>query len=708
MRILRIGILLLCFSCFASALQAQMRSEKFKMAEELMYRLKYYEAAVAYEEVLKESPNLVSVRIKLARLYDQLNHYPKAIQHYQQLLDVKLEEEPLIEYQYAILLKKDGQYKKSIEHFEHFIKDYQGGDKSFMAKKVKDQITGCERALLAGNKSNYTVRPLSEINSAYTDLSPVIKGNQLVFSTIPSDTPLIYIDEFGIQNFMELYEVTYDHYKDSVVSAPKKFGKNYWNEANSNVTGGAFSADGKRFYFSSCKLGLHGVSSCQIMGTALTDSGWTTPKNLGPLVNDPEGIFSSTHPALSEDVRKKRDILYFASNRPGGEGGFDLYEVEVDQNFNAGKLDNLGKRINSEGNEITPFIDPKDQSLYFSSDGLIGAGGYDVQKAKRKGKRLDKPKQLGSPFNTSKDEFYFSVIGKDKFLLVSNREGAKAYYQDYILDDVFLIYKPQIHKFLLVNVQMNDSAKTATNYIPLSVNGKDSVLFAGQAWEVPLDSVLMLKTKGEGLINASSTITITEKSPDTTYITLVVDQIVEEREIRLNNIYFAFNSDSLTDSSKIELEALYKILTDNPLFKIEIGAHTDNIGKEKYNLELSQKRAQSVVTFLLEKGVRPERLVAKGYGMSQPIAPNELENGEDNPEGRQRNRRIVFKIIGSVEAEVILNTEKKEWEKSDKLLNDKNEQVNAEEKDQEDEEDIENEGDDDGDDEIENKTPLKE
>ena len=651
------GLLYLLTALLLSAGTAfgQRRSPKLKIAEEFMYAMKYYEAADAYEEVLAENPNFTEIKLKLAKLYDRLNDLNRAAQLYSELLNSKIEDEPLLQYNYAVVLKKKGEYDAAIKLFEQFIKGYQGGDKSSLSKRVKNEIKGCERAKLSGRDTSFVVKNL-KINSGYTELSPVFHENKLLYSSIPSDTPLFYTEELGIQRFMELYQVEFDHYGDSIASKPKKFGKNYWNADGQNITGGAFSRDSLRFYFSSCKIDkIDGRNVCRLYGTALTDSGWTTPKDLGDQINDPENLYSSTHPTLDITKRKKNDLLYFASNRPGGEGGYDLYEVELDDKFNPGKVQNLGRKINSDGNEITPFIDPKDQSLYYASDGLIGAGGYDIQKAKRKGRRLGKPKQLGYPFNTSYDDFFYFKYNKNKFLLVSNRPGSKPYYKNYQLDDIYFIYKPQIRRYLAVQVRLDDSTQTLMDEASISLKTAnfDTLLTNGAVWQAQLNRSYELKSLGDSLINASTSVQIDKGSPDTTYVTLLVSRIVKEQEIRLNNLYFAFNSDSLTDSSKTELENLYQILLDNAQFKIEIGAHTDNIGKEKYNLELSQKRAQAVVSFLTEKGIDSTRLVAMGYGMSKPIAPNTLENGDDNPEGRKLNRRIVFKILGTISPDAV-------------------------------------------------------
>ena len=634
---------------------AQFRSEKLLIAEKLESENKYIEAIDAYEEVVEENPTLHEVIYKLAVMTENYGAL-KTAQKWQQLLaDKHAELYPKAAFHVATLLKKQGKYEKAIAEFEAFANSYTGFDKGSVKKTIKSEIEGCQKAINAIVDTSFIQRPLNEINSSYTDLAPIIHENQLYFSSIQTDSALTYTDEEGQEQFMQLWRTDFNHETDSVSDSIVRFGLPSWYAESENMAGGAFSEDGLRFYFSRCHIDLNRKNLCKIYGATKSDTGWAAAVPIKGDVNDADNIYSSTHPNLShyQKRKKKRDVLYFSSNRPGGKGGYDLWEVELDYYFNAGKAKNLGNRINTVQNEITPFYDKEEQTLYFSSNGLGGYGGYDVFSAAKKGRRFGKPIQLNFPFNSSRDDFHYSKISPYKSLLVSNRSGAKNYYKEFVLDDIFLFVKEEeVKNFIALNTYIKDSVLISLDsaLVELTVNNlTKTTLPSTTLFQVFKDTLYQFNTKVNGYINASTSVRITEETPDTLQLKLVVEKIEKEKEIRLKNIYFDFDSDVLTDSSKMELDSLLIIMDNNPLFKIEIGAHTDNKGRANYNLNLSQKRAESVVNFLKEKGIAQERLVAKGYGMNRPIAPNKNKDGSDNPKGRQLNRRIVFKIIGMIE-----------------------------------------------------------
>ncbi len=646
--------LLVCMVLVGTA-NGQYRSEKLKIADKLQAQKKYFEAIDAYIEVLEENPTLDRTIFKLASMLDSYGNYVEASKWYKILSENHSKKYPKIILTRALLEKKQGHYEAAIKLFEKFQKNYQGDDKSYLTKYIKNEITGCDRAILSETDSSFIQKNLDDLNSVYTDLSPVVFGGKIYYSSIPADTAITYTDEKPCTKTQKLWVADYDVNKTIATSKPKLFGNKNWYLENEHISGGAFSPDGKRFYFSRCKAISSTKNTCSIYGANKTDSIWSKAFIIMGGVNSPDGKFSSTHPTISKTKKRKRkkDQLYYASNKSGGQGGFDIWMVEIDDEFIAGKIKNMGRKINTPKNEITPFYHEQGRALYFSSEGQIGAGGYDIYKVKKSGRRFKKPRQLEKPFNTSYDDFYFHKIDKNNVLLVSNRPGAKIYHKGYILDDIFSLHR-EIKKNIIVNTYSKDSLAVPMDSVLLEVVQDDSIRFeimSNNTIEVAIGSKYYIASHLKGYFNASTTVEITDQSSDLTLIPLTVERVVDEKEIRLNNLYFEFNSALLSDSSLGELDSLLTILQNNPDFVIEIGAHTDNKGRKKYNINLSQKRAQSVVDYLVSKNISQDRLVAKGYGMSKPIAPNSLEDGADNPEGRALNRRIVFKIIGTGESE---------------------------------------------------------
>ena len=258
---------------------------------------------------------------------------------------------------------------------------------------------------------------------------------------------------------------------------------------------------------------------------------------------------------------------------------------------------------------------------------------------------------MESPINTNLDEFYYTASNSSDAYFVSNRTGTKKYYKDYVLDDIFKVNQI-VKKFIIVKTFEKDSAQKEILNSSITIKNINT----SEVKNVKTNDVIEVLTNSPFLINSivSSHINGTKEfkfSPDleddTITVSLFLEKVIANKEITLKNIYFDFNSDSLKAESKFELDTLNQILVDNPNFTIEIGAHTDDVGKSDYNLTLSQKRAQSVVNYLIAKGINQNRLIAQGYGLTKPIAPNKNEDGTDNPEGRQLNRRIVFKIVGT-------------------------------------------------------------
>jgi OOP family OmpA-OmpF porin len=632
----------------------QFRPETLRRADKLLENHKFYEAIEHYKQAFIEAPYLQEIAYKIASLYKKNNATEQAKKWYEEVLKFKTQDYVLAKFEYAIVLKRLGKYEKAISTFEEFIKYYNGDDKADISKVVDRQIKGCDRAMMSENDTSFEVINLSEINSSYTDISPLIFQDSLYFSSIKTDTPLTYLDDIGIKVQMNLQKVGFDSVEDTLKGEAKTYGPERLLGDNSHYGGAVFTAGGQIMLFTKCTTDEGFKNHCDIYGAKkLQSNKWSEPIKLGPTVNDEFGFASSTHPCIAPHRKKNKNVLYFSSNKTGGQGGYDLWTVDIDHNFVCSRAKNLGRKINSPGDEITPSYSENQQTFYFSSNGQIGFGGFDVFRVKKEGQRFKTPSALEGPFNTSSDDFFFQNYEKDKYVIASNREGAKKYHNQYVLDDIFIIKKIQSKKYLIARVFLKDSLLTEVDSAQIQMVSIDTSRFINNSElaRVFTEQDYTLSTNIDGFINDSKTVSISEASRDTIIVNLSVSKVQKEQEIQLKNIYFAFNSDSLTDSSKIEINLLHTILINNPQFKIEIGAHTDDVGKDEANKELSQRRAESVVKYLISKDISKKRLIAAGYGESTPIAPNKNSDGSDSNEGRRLNRRIVFKIIGIVEDE---------------------------------------------------------
>ncbi|MCR4964485.1 MAG: OmpA family protein [Bacteroidales bacterium] len=370
---------------------------------------------------------------------------------------------------------------------------------------------------------------------------------------------------------------------------------------------------------------------------------WTEPKSLGSNINNPNTWESQA--SLSSDGR----ILFFASDRPGGFGGSDIWYSERNSDGSWRKPINLGPKINTEGNERSPFLHTDSKTLYFSSSGFDGIGGQDIffSKLDAKGKWSD-PVNIGYPINTENDEvdFFVSLDGKTGYFS-SNHYGNN----DWNIYEFELYEDARPHKMLIVKgsvtadddelenavVEIRDTAAKVIATGVVSSNNKQYAV----ATEVPKEDAapLIVTVKKEGHSYDAQVIT-PEQITNEPIITkdAEIKAIETGKVCDLKDIYYETNSYQLTQASQVVVNLFVEFLLDNPTVKVEIQGHTDNIGNDNDNLLLSERRAKAVYDLVVSKGIPTSRLRYKGYGESQPIADNNTASG------RAKNRRTVFLI----------------------------------------------------------------
>lgn len=370
---------------------------------------------------------------------------------------------------------------------------------------------------------------------------------------------------------------------------------------------------------------------------------WSEPASLGKAINRPDSWESQ--PSLSSDG----NVLFFASDRPGGYGGADIWMSERDANGNWQAPVNLGPVINTSGNERSPFLHTDSRTLYFASSGHPGMGGLDVfySKMAESGK-WQKPVNIGYPINSERDEtdFFVSLDGKTAYFSSNNIES-----QDWNIYS-FELYEEARPKSMMIikgEVKTDDSEVTnavvelrdsSSNVIATTVVNENTGKFAiATHVDTTKKQNLILNIKQDGYAYDTKMITVEPEHQEP-----VVTSNAEVKKIEvgkvcdLHDIFFATNSAELTKESKRLIDLFADFLRHNPTVKAEIQGHTDNIGNDKDNLLLSERRAQSVYRYLIEQGIPQNRIRYKGYGESKPIAPNDTEAG------RAKNRRTVFLI----------------------------------------------------------------
>lgn len=589
----------------------------------------YTEALKFMDQALQLDGKYVDAYLTKAGIYGQIKDYKNCIASYEKAFGLDLAYSKDYKLPYAINLAGDGEFTKALAAVTEFLNNPDLNEPSRKAGEYrKRSFEFAVQYETAHNTKAYVFAPLNAGDSINTtDLeyypSVTVDGNTLVFTRRVRGNN---------EDFFE-----------------SERNGNGWKKAtgmdgdiNSNFNEGAqnISQDGEWLVFTGCNF-PEGLGSCDLYFSSKTKKGWSTPENMGEPINTE---FWESAPALSPDKRE----LYFSSNRPGGFGGKDIYVCRRMTNGRWSEPENLGAQINTVGDESCPFVHADNQTLYFTSNGLLGYGGDDLFLAKRQmNDQWDSVKNLGYPINTIESEGSLIVAADGKTAYYasdrSDTRGGLDIYSFELREDV----RPS--KTLWVKGKVFD--KKTTEGLPSAVELIDiasgKILSKVQTNEtgnylvtLPLGKDYAFNVNRKGYLFYSRNFPFSQKVPDSTYtIDIPLQPIEANASVILNNIFFDVNKYELKPESLAELDKVIQLLNDNPGVSILISGHTDNTGKAGDNLKLSDNRAKSVTAYLISKGIDAKRLQAKGLGATKPIADNNTE------EGRTQNRRTELTIL---------------------------------------------------------------
>lgn len=634
---LRISVLILIILAGCKSLQEK-GNDQFLSGQ-------YQYAINTFSQILQaDSSNLEANRV-IGESYRLSNRVERAEPYYRKLA----EEEPSFNHYFFLgqSLKAQQKNEEAREAFEK-AKSYTSDDE-LQARNQRE----IESIKLAEGIENYWPKHelvnYKELNTPGADYSPVLSEGFLYFTSGRQASGLY--PATGTP-YTKLFRARADGIKVDVgaVQALPEFR----NEDGLNQGSIAISPDGNTIIYARG----NSTSPKDLPETALFVSyfrggGFTQP--IWMPVNEDETWWNST-PAFSPDGSE----LYFASNRPGGFGGIDLYKATKLANGDFGNAVNLGPAVNTPGNEMFPRITP-DGKLFFSSDGHPGYGKLDIFVAENDASGKQVIRNLGDNINSKDDDFgiFFTEYPKTGFLS-SNREGGAG-------DDDIYFFEDKTPKPKIVNVLLNvftkeakaDGTEATLPQTRVVLYGSDNKQQGGDfsnangrvRFTMETDADYTIIASKSGYFSKSIPYTTKGKTPDPATLiqevtnisldtTIILDQLILEKAIVLDNIYYDLDKADIRPDAAVELDKLVKILQDNPSIRIELSSHTDSRSSDAYNLDLSQRRAQSAVDYIVSKGISAERLVAKGYGESQLI----IQDAKTEEE-HQTNRRTEFKVI---------------------------------------------------------------
>ncbi|MFA6923316.1 MAG: OmpA family protein [Bacteroidales bacterium] len=630
----------------------------------------YSTAACCFERYVKLQPENENGYFCLGESYKYLRDYKKAEEAYFKAYEKSGQKNLEALYNHALMLKMNGDYKEAKKKFSEVLNELKKSKKyQELKKNVKAELSACDSTFKwVDSPKKILISHLdTNINKIYFEHSPVsINDSTFIYTSLRTNKK----------------EYIYDN--DTANIPLKKFYKAFWNkdkwvfegEFNDipvnkegyNISNGAFSPDGKRFYFTRCKINWQNKIICAIYVSKIDEEGkWSEPVMLDEKINNPK--YTSTMPTVGTESQKGNDVLYFISDNPKGKGKFDIWYSVYDKVKKTYSVPhNAGSKINTKENELSPYYDNETHTLYFSSDGLPGIGGMDVFRSIGDLNKYSPPENVGLPINSSADDIYYSESkNRENGFIVSNRKGGTFLKNETCCDDIYSFKRIEYINLDLKGI-VKEKQDSISNFVKLIDSANISIYIKGNnnseniliknltsnkngSFSTKLETnyeYIFIISK-DGYFNNKFELTTKNCNISQTFKKEVELTPIPEKPIIIKNIYYDFDEAKFISSSTSVIDTtILTLLNENPDLIVEISSHTDSKGSYKYNMTLSQRRAESVVNYLTSKGISKDRLIAKGYGESKPIAPNETPDGKDYPEGREKNRRTEFRVIGKL------------------------------------------------------------
>jgi outer membrane protein OmpA-like peptidoglycan-associated protein len=643
----KLYIPIVLFIAFGFNTMAQEKSRNEKQGDKYAFRYAYDKAIESYTDAKKLT---TEGQRRLAESYKHMDQNMQAEAIYSQLVNAKIDVMPEDHYNYAAILKKNGKAEASHQEMEIFsrLKPDDQRAKSYMANKAG-------YANLLKDDGRFKTEHLN-INTDAQDFGATYYTNKVVFASTRSHVKMVKRKyNWNGKPFLNLYMSDIDGVQ---LKKPESFNKGLNTKMHDGPA--SFSNNGTVMAFTTNNnddKSKDKVVELQIGFSSYKDGSWSKSEPFS--LNNSE--YSVGQPCLSSDG----NTMYFTSDKPGGFGGSDIYRSSKDQSGTWGKAENLGNKINTEGDEMFPFYEEMSGTLFFASDGHFGLGGLDLFTSQSKGSEFSIVTNAGSPLNTQYDDFAVIVDAKtNKGYFSSNRTGGSGDDDIYALDllkgletgkKINGFAKDQSGNVLsgafvtLLNDKgtMSDTATTKADgafYFKAEAD-KNYKLTGTKSKFIDGDSAT--NTFGKEQIVQADVILEEKKEPVITTIEVEVGKDLG-KIVAFNPIYFDFHLYVIRPDAEIELKKIIKIMNEYPNMTVELGAHTDCRATAEYNQLLSNRRATASVEYIRKGITNPKRIYGKGYGETKLVNSCECETTDTSncsEDEHQKNRRTEFIII---------------------------------------------------------------
>lgn len=609
---------------------------KLATADEQYERGEYFDASKTYRKVYnkltkrEERKQRGEVAYKMGLCYDKLNQCARASAAFQNAIRYEYKDSTAF-----LLLGKslqgEGKYSAAIDAYKKYLGCRLSANNDNNRKLAQTGIYGCKEALKnKGEKTRYIVKNAKLFNSRRSDYAPMFSDKEydkLYFTTTSEKVTGDKKSEITGMKKGDIWFSTKDENGEWQRPEPVE------GELNSEFDEGivSFSPDGTTMYLTKARREPNASTSVEIYTSTRSDAQWSAPVKF-EITADTLSAYG--HPAVSPDG----NWLYFSSDMPGGSGGKDIWRVNLKER--QGSLENLGEFINTPGDDVFPYV-REDSLLYYSSNGRPGYGGLDIFRARKTPSGGWHVENMGQPINSSADDFGITFGKGESGFFSSNRGDGRGY------DHIYSFELPEL-KIMISGWVLDKDEEPVPNAV-IRIVGNDGsnqkeVARNDGSFRFPLKRGVsyVMMAGAKGYLNGKQEFTSDNAEEDAEYyIDFILASI--NKPVVIENIFYDYDKATLRPESCTALDEMAQIMRDNPNITIEMASHTDRHGGEAYNMSLSQRRAQSVIDYLISVGISKDRLQAQGYGKSRPKVITKKLNREypQFPEGTELTTEFI-------------------------------------------------------------------